>query len=117
MPVEIPVDPQIPSQTRDIVLAGQRYRLRLTWRERCRSWYVDLLDAETEDPILVGRRLQPGFVPWRAERAGMPDGVLYVRGVDGYQRGDLGTSLQLLFYEDDELPAAPADLDLTIEFA
>lgn len=114
MPVTIPVDPSRPSQIFDIVLAEVRYRMRLTWRERTASWYIDLLDGETEAPILVGRRVAPGFTPWRPKREGMPEGVLYVRGNDGYSRYDLGDSLQLVFYETSELPAAAADLELTI---
>jgi hypothetical protein len=46
-----------------------------------------------------------------------PGGYLYVRGVDGYERDDLGEGLQIVYYAADEVTRAGAtgpDLTVTL---
>lgn len=91
-----------------VTLSGVQYSLRLVWRDRCAAWYMDLSTAAGVD-IVKGRRLSAGWCPLvslSSEEA--PAGYLYVRGVDGYARDDLGGGLQLLFYGADEVTRAGA---------
>lgn len=55
--------------------------LFMTWHfsERGEGWRIDVLD-ENEDPIIMGRRLSPGWNPFiRVKDNRMPPGEFYVR--------------------------------------
>lgn len=99
--------PAVPSHIQTVTLGGRQYRIRCTYRERTASWYVDLFDRDG-NPIATGRRMSPGWALLSAVGLpGAPEGVLYVRGADGYSRDELGRSLRLVFYPTSELPAPP----------
>jgi hypothetical protein len=101
---------ELPCHDQVVTLGDAQYVVRLTYRQRCSSWYLDLFDSE-ENPLVVGRRISPGWPPLVALQIdGLPDGLFIVVGRDGYAEADLGTALQLHFYSADELAAA-ADAD------
>lgn len=101
--------------TQTVTLGGVQYRLRLAWRDRPRAWYMDLSTAAGVG-IVAGRRMAAGWCPLAGlSSEAAPDGYLYVRGVDGYARDDLGGGLQVLYYGADEVARSGAtDLGLTV---
>lgn len=109
MGVELSTFPSLPSSIQTMTLDGAQFRLRLTWRHRNQGWYLDLWTL-AGTPLLLGRRLSAGWSPNLAlVLEDGPDGFLYVRGLDGYAREDLGTSLRLMYYPASEIAAlAPA---------
>jgi hypothetical protein len=88
--------------------AGTVYVARFTWRGRTASWYLDLFEADGIAAIVTGKRMSPGWAP----HAGLvietlPDGLLFVRGNDDFERDDLATDdLRLVFFATSELEAA-----------
>lgn len=103
----VPTFSALDRSVQTLTLDAVQYRLVLTWRERCRGWYLDLylLDGTA---IVTGRRLSPGFpivVGPVVENA--PPGYLFVRGADGYARADLGVSLFLIYYDLAEIADTP----------
>lgn len=99
--------PDLPSHVQTLTLGGAQYQARLTWRERVAGWYLDLYLLDGTE-VALGCRLSPGGLPVQdLSLARVLGGVLIVRGLDGYARGDLGTELELVFYADAELPAEP----------
>lgn len=101
--------PAEPQHIQTVALGGVDFRVRCTWRERTRAWYLDLYAADGT-PLVVGRRLSPGWAPYAGiQTAGMPDGVVWVRGPNDYARDDLGASLRIAFYGYDELPSVADD--------
>lgn len=108
MGLDLATFPDLPQHTQTVALDGTQFRLRLTWRRRCRGWYADLY-ALDETPLLLGRRLCPGW----AINVGLvvedgPTGLLLVSGSDGYAREDLGRSLRITYYTRAELQEADA---------
>ena len=112
---ELATFPDLPQSTQTVTLAGVQYRVRLTWRPRTNSWYLDIYTLE-EVAIALGRRLSPGWGPLIGLLPeGAPAGLFYVRGPSTYIQGSLGSDVKLLFYETADLPSAPVDSDpLTI---
>lgn len=114
----IPTNPRWPSHRTAITLEGVRYRFRFVWRPRLRGWYVAMFKAD--GTRLTGlRRLSPGWLPF----AGLsiedgPPGVFVVRGSDGYDRLDLGRSLEFIYVEsadiDAQIAARTTEEDFTI---
>ena len=95
-----------PSVRQSLTLGGAQFELRLTWRDRPGggAWYADLWDA-TGAEVWLGQRVSTrwglglGLLP-----PGAPDGVLFVRGPEEYERADLGDTVQIVFYPAEELP-------------
>lgn len=87
---------------------GSVYVLRFTWRDRTASWYIDLFESDGVTAIVLGKRLSPGWAPY----AGLvietlPDGLIYVRGTDDFERADLATNdLRAVFLSSAEIGAA-----------
>jgi hypothetical protein len=95
--------PARPRDSQTVTLAGAQHVVRFTWRPRLDAWYVDLHTVEGV-PLVVGRRMSAGWAPFVGLRIeGLPTGLLYVRGSDGYARGDLGGNLRLVHYTDEEV--------------
>lgn len=108
MPLQISTFHALPASIQTVTLDGVQYRLRLTWRHRCRAWFMDLL-ALDESPLVLGRRLSAGWAPnVGMVLTGGPPGLFFVRGGDGYERADLGTNLSLMYYSQAELQDAAA---------
>jgi len=104
----VTVYPEQPSHRQTLVLGDTQYSLRLTWRERPAAWYADLWQADGT-PVWLGQRVTPGWaLGGGLTPAGKPAGALLVRGPSDYGRYDLGDTVQIVFYADDELPAAAA---------
>lgn len=100
------VFPDQPAVRQSVTLGGAQYDLRLTWRSRPAAWYADLWAADGT-PVWLGQRVSPGWpLGGGSQPANRPSGTLLVRGPADYQRDDLGSSVQLVYYTPDELPAA-----------
>lgn len=108
---QLPAFPDQPEHTYTIALDGTTYRVRLVWRARSASWYLDLY-AEDGTALLLGRRVSAGWAPVASAREGMPPGLVYALGLDGYAQLDLGAALRLLYLSGADLPApAPSAED------
>lgn len=108
MPQKLPIYTDVPSHRYRIALDGVQYELRLTYRDRTASWYLDLWD-EDGGALLLGRRLSPGWSPNFGVLTGGPPGLLLVLGADPYPRGEI----ELWYYTAEEVEAArPADGEL-----
>lgn len=78
-----------PQHRQTVTLDGTEYQIRLTYRRRLASWYMDLYDAEGT-AIALGRRLSPGWSPINGVIAeGGPPGLFLVKGVDPYKRDEV----------------------------
>jgi hypothetical protein len=107
----VAVFPDLPSFRQTLTLGDAQFGLRLTWRERPAGWYADLYTA-TGAPVWLGQRLSPGWPLGHGLHAdGAPDGVMLVRGPYEYTRGDLGATLEIVFYSTSELPVVAAESD------
>jgi len=101
----------LPDHTQTTTLGGTQYRVRLRWRQRLSGWYLDLLTLD-ELPIALGRRVSAHWTPlYEINPPGLPDGIMFVRGLDDYPREELGNTVLLVQYPTDELPAAPVDIN------
>ena len=107
MALLLPGFPDLPAHRLRVTLGARTYDLRLTWRERPASWYLDLWTTDGT-PIALGRRLTPGWDPILGlgiEDSPDDGGFLLVRGPDPYQRSDLGGSLRLVWMDAAEMAA------------
>lgn len=106
MPKVLQTFPDLERHTQEVTLDGTPYQVRLTWRQRPRAWYMDLLAADGA-PIALGRRLSPRSLPlFGSAVANAPPGNLIVRGPARYTRQALGESLLIIYYAADELQFA-----------
>jgi hypothetical protein len=104
----LPFTPDYPAQRYTVALDGAQYDLRLVWRARTASWYLDLADA-SGTWLLRGRRLSSGASPQFGLVNGGPPGALWVFGPDPYPRD----GIELFYATRAELEAAaPAEADL-----
>lgn len=87
-----------------MALDGVQYEVRLVWRARTASWYLDLAD---EDGVwlLRGRRLSPGSSPQAGMIVGGPPGALAVVAADPYDRAEI----ELWYLDAAELDAAATE--------
>ena len=98
--------PEVSSHIQTVVLAIRKYRIRFTYRDRTRSWYMDLRTID-DVALALGRRLSPFWGPILEHTiANEPEGLLIVQGTDGFAKADLGDTLNLIFIPDAEIPAA-----------
>lgn len=103
MAVQLPIYADLPEHDYTIALDGVQYQIRLVYRERRSSWYLDLRDEQGE-PIALGRRLSPGW----SMTVGVPNappGALVALGYDPYPRD----GVQLWYITEAELAAAPSE--------
>ncbi len=100
----------IPDTEQQVSLDGTTYRLRLTWRGYCESWYLDLSTAAGV-AIVTGVRIEEDAnLLLMADSDTAPPGLLLaVRtgecgdGTNDLVRADLGNGLQLVYVPADEL--------------
>lgn len=107
MPQIITTFPAIPDSTQTVTLGGERFRLRIFWRERLAGWYLDIFDASGE-PLATCIRVSPGCDLLNGLLRGVPAGHLVVTGPDPYTRDMLGSEVLIIFFKADEAPDAPA---------
>lgn len=113
MALLLPGFPHLPAHRIRVTLGARAYDLRLTWRERTASWYLDLWKTDGT-PIALGRRLTPGWDPILGLGiADSPDdgGFGTVRGTDPYERQDLGAGLRLVWMPTAEVQAGVVAVD------
>jgi len=109
MPLQLPNSPNEPSHRMDITLGVDDFEFRFTWRTRMSSWYFDLFDASGA-LLLGGCRVSTSWAPiqlYHLENG--PNGTLYISGPDDYLQGDIGDSVNVRFYEEDEITIPDAD--------
>lgn len=103
MPKIITQRADLRKQRQRVELDGLFFEIALTWRTRPKAWYMDLYDQDGQ-PVALGRRLSPGWAPLRGvSDRGVPDGSFIVKGLRDYSRTDLGDTLLLVYYTEDEL--------------
>lgn len=100
MAIRLPFFHEQPAHHYSIALEGVQYEVRLVWRARTGSWYLDLRDEQGE-PIVLGRRLSPSWSPALGVTEG-PPGTFYVFGRDPYDRFEL----ELWYFDSAELAEA-----------
>jgi len=107
--------PELPSFIQSLSLGEEQYRMRLTWRARLGAWYADLYKLDGA-PVILGQAVRSRWaLGFGLNPIDAPSGVFLFSGPDEYRRKDLGNTLQLVFYSDDELPEVVEDDDgLTI---
>ena len=108
MSVSLRAFPTQPATIQTVSLDGVSFRVRLTYRYRLSAWYLDLWTLDMT-PLLLGQRLSAGWSPTAGyDLPDGPNGYLYVSGLDGYARDDLGAGLQLLYFTRAEMADAAA---------
>lgn len=104
-----------PKDGQTVTLGNKRFRFVFTWRQRAASWYFDLYQADGT-AIALGRRMSPKALP--LAHVGFAPGVaprfLFIRGEDGYLRDDLGDTLVLTRYAEDELEPTATASDVVV---
>lgn len=80
-----------------------RYLVRMRWNLRFGDWRCSFENEATGEVIVSNRRLSPGALLVK-----LPEGEVHCFGDDPYEMGDLGQSLQLIFYTREELLAMAA---------
>jgi len=114
MPVKLTTYQDVDDATQTVTLDDTQYRLRTYWRERLGAWFLDLREADNTE-IMLGVRLSPGGDPFAGiQPENGPSGSLWCIGPDGYDREDLGDSLQLWYWPSDEIPTASTGWDVTV---
>jgi hypothetical protein len=108
MPLKMPFFHDQPAHRYTVPLDGVQYEVRLTYRERTASWYLDLWDEQGGE-LLKGRRLSPNGSPQGGVITDGPPGVIVAFGRDPYDRYEI----ELWYYTEAEIEAArPAPGDL-----
>lgn len=114
MPLRLPLYSELPAHTYSVALDGDQYTVRLVWRARRASWYLDLADADGRW-LVRGRRLSPLWSPHKGMISDGPPGILFATGADPYDRHEL----ELWYLTAAELAVVPSpDTDaLAVEVA
>lgn len=95
---------ELPQHLQTVKLGDTQHRLRLTWQDRTAAWYADLLTL-AGDPIWLGQRVSTGWaLGLGLTPENRPAGEILVRGPPEYDTEDLGGTVLLVFYTDDEIP-------------
>ena len=116
MPLKFTTHPTRPADTQTVTIGETQYRMRLTFRARTASWYMDLSELDGT-AIILGARVSPSWGPlFKIPRTAKPDGEFTVVGPDPYSREMFTQSgqLNLFFSLTSEIPPAPAGPVLTV---
>lgn len=116
MPIKFTTHPTKPDDTQTVTIGETQYRMRLTFRARTASWYVDLFELNGT-PIIVGARVSPNWGPlFKIPRLAKPGGEFTVIGPDPYSREMFAPDgqLNLFFNFTSEIPPAPPGTVLTV---
>lgn len=104
-----------------VELSGVLYRLRIHYKERQDSWYLDIRDAD-DAALVLGRRISTDnaiLAKYRVE--GLPPGLLILMDTTGARSEctyeDLGRSHLLAYLEPEEIPAPAAAEGVTVEIS
>lgn len=97
---QLPILFDYPEHRYTIALDGVQYDLRLIYRERTASWYLDLWDPDG-NALLLGKRLTPSW-PVNTGITSGPPGLIVPTGQDPYDRYEL----ELWYFTAAELEAA-----------
>jgi len=123
---QIAAFPDEPQHLMTIAWGDRQVRVRLTWRNRTASWYLDVFelgDGEQTGAALVrGRRVSPRWAPLAGLRVvGLPQSPILVVDAavrsDPFSRSELGRSVRNVLVDADDFPpvvVAFPDLLVTI---
>ncbi len=98
-----------PNTSQSTVLSGQAFVFTFHWNHRESAWYFDLADQD-EVPIATARKIVVGFplLP-RCVDDRQPPGMLMAVDTAGKNQDplleDLGTRVQLIYFEPEDLVA------------
>jgi len=106
MAVEIPIQPNISSQTFDITLNGVSYNMKAIWNSRSEFWTLDIFD-ENQNALVYGVCLKLGARLLNQFNLGI--GELFIiddtgTGIDA-SLTNIGSSTHLYYYTPDEIEA------------
>jgi hypothetical protein len=91
--IRLRFNPELPNSIQTVTLGGTSYRIRTTWRERVRGWYLSLQLADGTDIALSRRITSSGIIVRdmaRHDPTAPAGGVLMAVGKNKYAREDLG---------------------------
>ena len=115
MGAQLSAYPTLPCFTQTVTLGAAKYRVRLTWKERCAGWYIDLMKVDGT-LIFAGLRVAAGWGPFLGlSSADAPTGRFLVSGPKEYQRADLGDALQIRYFDADEIEAVASSLGVSVD--
>jgi len=103
MPERLPFAHDLPAHTYTVALDGVQYEIRLVYRARTASWYLDLRD-DLGAALVLGRRLSPNWSPVAGVITNGPPGVILVTGADPYARSEI----ELWYFNAAEIEAGAA---------
>lgn len=101
MPERMPFFHDVPSHRYTVTLDGVQYEVRLVYRARTASWYIDLLDEDGVE-LVLGRRLSPSWSPVSGVITDGPPGKIVAFGDDPYDRFEI----ELWYFTAAEIEAA-----------
>jgi hypothetical protein len=104
MPQRMPFFHDVPAHRYTVTLDGVQYEVRLVYRARTASWYLDLRDEQGVE-LVLGRRLSPGSSPVGGVITNGPPGKLVAFGADPYDRDEV----ELWYFTEAELAAEPGE--------
>lgn len=105
MAVKLPFFHDLPAHSYTVPLSGVQYEIRLVYRARTASWYLDLRNEEGV-PLVLGRRLSPPWSPVTGVITDGPPGVILALGADPYDRFEL----ELWYFDESEFQPEGEDL-------
>lgn len=112
MSTKLPMQHDVDSHEFNDTLDGVSYKIRLTYKDRTCSWYLDVWD-ENGDAVLRGRRLSPEFSPNGGVTALGPPGIFFAVGQDPYDRYEVS----LWYMPKDEIDAFPSPTSSSTDIA
>lgn len=115
MAVLIPIPPNTPHFTMQVVLDSVLYGLQLHWNARAAAWYLDIFDGggfEDANLIAAGRKVVVDGAIWlRLRDARLPPGMMVAVDTSStaVEAGinDLGARVQLMYLSRVDLGLAP----------
>lgn len=100
---EVHTFPQFSSFSLTMELGPTKLFLRMTYRERTQSWYLDVRELN-DTPVVLGRRISARYMLTLTypELSELIAGELYAMGLDGGTQQDLGKTLKLWFIPEED---------------
>lgn len=103
-PVEIDIDPTVPSQTFLVTLDGRTYMIRADYLLRFNSWFFSIYDSDKQ-PIIVGERVSRDWPLFKGQAdLRLPPGGFVCVGLteDGREPGEGelgGDGFKIIYFE------------------
>lgn len=81
-----------------VTLDKVRYKFQVRWNWRTEDWRLTVIDVAAGTFLATNRRISSGSMI-----VDFPKGELYAFGLDPYTRKDLGVTISVLYFTDEEL--------------